>query len=136
MKISQLLNEGKIGRKQRRKDAIEYLDTIIKPKEGRQHLTWKEKRREKALRQKNLVKGLTNEEIIEYNDLNFVEVINTGYALNSKTEVTYKRIRDKQKGIKKNRISYLPRRIQTRSITQMYKQDIEKVKEESLKETY
>jgi spermidine/putrescine-binding protein len=88
------------------------------------------------LRQKSLVKGLTNEEIIEYNDLNFVEVINTGYALNSKTEDTYKGIEDKQRKIKKNKTPYLPRRIQTRSITQMYKQDIEKVKEESLKETY
>jgi len=82
MDIQQLLNWGVI---QRRKDTIEYLKIATKLKEGRQHLTWKEKRREKALRMKSIIKGLTDEEKTEYDDLNFVEVINKGYTLNSKT---------------------------------------------------
>jgi len=136
MNIQQLLNQGETGVIQRRKDAIEYLNLTTKPKEGRQYLTWKEKRRERALRIKSLLKGLTNEETTEYNDLNFVEVISKGYALDSKTEVAYKKIGDKLRGVKKNRTLYLQKRIQTRSITKMYKRDMEKAKEESLKEKY
>ena len=133
MNIQQLLNWGII---QKRKDTIEYLEIATKPKEGRQHLTWKEKRREKALRMKSIIKGLTDEEKIEYDDLNFVEIINKGYALNSKTTKIHKKIGDKQRGIKKNRKSYLQKRIQTRSITQKYRQEMEKAKEESLKEKH
>jgi hypothetical protein len=134
MKISQLLNEE--GITQRSRDAIKYLDIVTKPKEGRQHLTWKEKRREMALRNKSLRKGLTREEMTEYNDLNFIEVMNEGYALHSKTEAKHIKIKNKQREIKKKRNLYSQRRIQTRSMTKIYKQEIEKAKEESLKERY
>ncbi|RHZ58195.1 hypothetical protein Glove_375g39 [Diversispora epigaea] len=47
----------------------------------RQHLNWKEKRRERALRWKALRIGLTKEERIELEDLNFVEVIAKGRSI-------------------------------------------------------
>ena len=46
-----------------------------------QHLNWKEKRRERALRHKALRIGLTKEEKIELEDLNFVEVIAQGRSI-------------------------------------------------------
>ncbi|RHZ88645.1 hypothetical protein Glove_21g241 [Diversispora epigaea] len=47
----------------------------------RRHLNWKEKRRERALRWKALRTGLTKEERIELEDLNFVEVIAKGRSI-------------------------------------------------------
>ncbi|RHZ72876.1 hypothetical protein Glove_236g97 [Diversispora epigaea] len=47
----------------------------------RQHLNWKEKRRERVLRWKALRTGLTKEERIELEDLNFVEVITKGKSI-------------------------------------------------------
>ena len=73
MDITKLLNEEKP--KNKKIIAEKYLEKVTRPKVGRRHLTWKEKRRERALRQKCLRKGLTNEEKLELDDLNFVEVI-------------------------------------------------------------
>ncbi|RHZ52249.1 hypothetical protein Glove_463g39 [Diversispora epigaea] len=47
----------------------------------RQHLNWKEKKRERALKVKALRIGLTKEERIELEDLNFVEVIAKGRSI-------------------------------------------------------
>ncbi|RHZ66593.1 hypothetical protein Glove_306g97 [Diversispora epigaea] len=57
----------------------EYPDKISRKK--LQHLNWKEKRRERALRYKALRIGLTKEERIELEDLNFVEVIAKGRSI-------------------------------------------------------
>ena len=77
MKIDKILNKAN----PKRKNAIrtEYPDKL----EIRrlQHLNWKEKRRERALRYKALRVGLTEEERIELEDLNFVEVITQGRSI-------------------------------------------------------
>src|SRR5262245_32618427 len=83
MEISQLLKYKEINEKEiqdkRRLNGIRYK--AAKPKGGTQHLIWKEKQQEKALRWKNILRGLTEEERIEYDDLNYVEVIAEGYAM-------------------------------------------------------
>ena len=117
MQIIKLLNENEPTWQTQRKDALEYLDKVTKPEQGRTHLTWQEKRRERALRYKSLRKGLTKEEQIEYNDLNYVEIITEGEAIRSK---------------KWNTMQPEKRRIQTRSITRKYQEQLKEVKRKSL----
>src|SRR5262245_45985670 len=126
MEISQLLNHEEINEKEiqdkHKLDAIKYK--AAKPKEGTRHLTWKEKQREKALRWKNIQKGLTEEENDEYNDLTFIEVVAEGYSI---TPIIKKRSRTQN-------IINNQRRIQTRSITRLYKEELERAKRKSFEE--
>lgn len=112
MKIHQILNQNS---KSKQEIIRNYLEETIKPKEGRQHLTWKEERREKALRNKIVRKDLTIKELEEYKNLNYVEIIAEGYCI---------------KPIIRNGNR---RTIQTRSMTHKYKEELRKAREESLK---
>jgi hypothetical protein len=94
MDIKQLLNTKN---NYKNKTINEYLEGIEQVKMNKwKHLNWKEKRRIRALRWKLFRKGLTRDEWVEYKDLNFIEVIITGQALEKENKEKYiKELRQK-----------------------------------------
>lgn len=100
MDIQQLLNI----KKQNRSTVInEYLKPLRKPTGKKwQHLNWKEKRRVRALWLKMTRGKLTQDEWKEYQDLNFVEEIVTGQALEKENKEKYlKELRQRSERFKK-----------------------------------
>jgi Mg2+/Co2+ transporter CorB len=124
MKINQLLNNKEVTLKSQRRDKMEYLNKILgKP----QHLNWKEKKRELALRRKSLRIGLTLDEKQEWEDLNSIEVIAEGKNIPCEKQNNKKEI-IKEKEQKMN----LKGRIQTRSMTRKFEKEIRDTIKESL----